>query len=126
MCIRDRIGATTRAGLLTAPLRDRFGMINRLELYSPAEICQILRRDAVILRIGIDEVGMSVIAGRCRGTPRIAIRLLKRMRDFAQIRGTGVIDRAIADYGLAALEIDERGLDATDRRMMRNMVEMFG
>lgn len=120
------IGATTRAGLLTAPLRDRFGMINRLELYSAEEISQILQRDAVILKIGIDARGMSVIAGRCRGTPRIAIRLLKRMRDFAQIRGTGVIDQAIAEYGLAALEIDARGLDATDRRLMRNMVEMFG
>ena len=120
------IGATTRAGLLTAPLRDRFGMINRLELYAPDEICQILQRDAAILRIGIDQDGMNEIAGRCRGTPRIAIRLLKRMRDFAQIRGTGVINQTIADYGLAALEIDGRGLDATDRRMMRNMVEMFG
>ena len=120
------IGATTRAGLLTAPLRDRFGMINRLELYSPDEICQILQRDAAILRNGIDQDGMNEIAGRCRGTPRIAIRLLKRMRDFAQIRGTGVINQAIADYGLDALEIDGRGLDATDRRMMRNMVEMFG
>jgi len=120
------IGATTRAGLLTAPLRDRFGMINRLELYSADEISQILQRDATILKIGIDAGGMAVISGRCRGTPRIAIRLLKRMRDFAQVRGTGVIDRNIAEYGLAALEIDERGLDATDRRMMRNMVDMFG
>ena len=120
------IGATTRAGLLTAPLRDRFGMINRLELYSPDEICQILQRDAAILKIGIDAAGMGVIAGRCRGTPRIAIRLLKRMRDFAQIRGSGVIDGSIAEYGLAALEIDKIGLDAIDRRMMRNMADMFG
>ncbi len=120
------IGATTRAGLLTAPLRDRFGMINRLELYSPEEISQILQRDAAILKIGIDATGLQIIAGRCRGTPRIAIRLLKRMRDFAQIRGSGVIDGAIAEYGLAALEIDERGLDATDLRLMRNMVDMFG
>lgn len=120
------IGATTRAGLLTAPLRDRFGMINRLELYSPEEISQILQRDAAILKIGIDAAGMQIIAGRCRGTPRIAIRLLKRMRDFAQVRGTGVIDSRIAEYGLSALEIDERGLDATDRRLMRSMVDMFG
>jgi Holliday junction DNA helicase RuvB len=120
------IGATTRAGLLTAPLRDRFGMINRLELYTPDEISLILQRDAVILKIGIDAAGMRIIAGRCRGTPRIAIRLLKRMRDFAQICGTGVIDGTIAEYGLAALEIDVKGLDATDRRMMRNMVDMFG
>jgi len=120
------IGATTRAGLLTAPLRDRFGMINRLELYSPEEIGQILQRDAVILNIGLDASGRAVIAERSRGTPRIAIRLLKRMRDFAQVRGTGVINAEIADYGLKALEIDARGLDATDRRLMRNMVEMFG
>jgi len=120
------IGATTRAGLLTAPLRDRFGMINRLEIYSPDEIGLILQRDAAILKIGIDAAGMRVIATRCRGTPRIAIRLLKRMRDFAQIRGTGVIDGSIAEYGLTALEIDEIGLDALDRRMMRNMADMFG
>ena len=120
------IGATTRAGLLTAPLRDRFGMINRLELYSPEEIGLILQRDAAILNIGLDATGKSVIACRSRGTPRIAIRLLKRMRDFAQVRGTGVIDAQIAEYGLAALEIDARGLDATDRRLMRNMIEMFG
>ena len=119
------IGATTRAGLLTAPLRDRFGMINRLELYSPDDISLILQRDAAILNIGIDAAGLRVIAGRCRGTPRIAIRLLKRMRDFAQIRGTGSIDSAIAEYGLAALEIDACGLDATDRRLMRNMADMF-
>ncbi len=120
------IGATTRAGLLTAPLRDRFGMINRLELYSPEEIGQILQRDAAILNIGLDASGRAVIAERSRGTPRIAIRLLKRMRDFAQVRGTGVINAEIADFGLKALEIDPRGLDATDRRLMRNMVEMFG
>jgi holliday junction DNA helicase RuvB len=120
------IGATTRAGLLTAPLRDRFGMINRLDLYSPEEISLILQRDSAILKIGIDAAGLRVIASRCRGTPRIAIRLLKRMRDFAQIRGSGVIDASIADYGLAALEIDDRGLDATDRRLMSNLVDMFG
>ncbi len=119
------IGATTRAGLLTAPLRDRFGMINRLELYSPDEISQILQRDAAILKIGIDAAGMRIIAGRCRGTPRIAIRMLKRMRDFAQIRGTGVIDGAIAEFGLKALDIDAIGLDAIDRKMMNNMVSMF-
>jgi holliday junction DNA helicase RuvB len=120
------IGATTRAGLLTAPLRDRFGMINRLDLYTPEEISQILQRDAAILKIGIDAAGLANIAGRSRGTPRIAIRLLKRMRDFAQVRGSGVIDKSIAEYGLKALEIDDHGLDATDRRLMRNMVEMYG
>jgi holliday junction DNA helicase RuvB len=120
------IGATTRAGLLTAPLRDRFGMINRLELYSPDEISLILKRDSAILDIGIDSDGLELISERCRGTPRIAIRLLKRIRDFAQIEGNGIIDRAIAEYGLKALEIDARGLDATDRGLMENMIDMFG
>jgi Holliday junction DNA helicase RuvB len=120
------IGATTRAGLLTAPLRDRFGMINRLELYNPEEISQILKRDAQILDTAIDTEGLDIISTRCRGTPRIAIRLLKRMRDFAQVRGTGVINGEIARMGLAALDIDERGLDATDRRLMQNMIDMFG
>ena len=120
------IGATTRAGLLTAPLRDRFGMINRLALYSPAEISQILQRDAAILNIGIDAQGLEIISSRCRGTPRIAIRLLRRMRDFAQVRGSGVIDMEISEIGLKALDIDNRGLDATDRKLMKNMVEMFG
>jgi Holliday junction DNA helicase RuvB len=103
------IGATTRAGLLTAPLRDRFGMINRLELYNPEEISQILKRDAQILDTAIDTEGLDIISTRCRGTPRIAIRLLKRMRDFAQVRGTGVINGEIARMGLA-----------------QNMIDMFG
>jgi len=119
------IGATTRAGLLSAPLRDRFGMIHRLDLYDPEDLIRILRRDAGILNIEIDEQGLKTIATRSRGTPRIAIRLLKRMRDFAQIKGSGVIDARIADYGLDALEIDEIGLDATDRRILKNMAEMF-
>ncbi|NLW89617.1 MAG: Holliday junction branch migration DNA helicase RuvB [Clostridiaceae bacterium] len=119
------IGATTRAGLLSAPLRDRFGMIHRLDLYDSNDLIRILRRDAKILNIVIDEEGLTTIASRSRGTPRIAIRLLKRMRDFAQIKGNGVIDSAIADYGLNALEIDDIGLDATDRRILKNMAEMF-
>ena len=119
------IGATTRAGLLTAPLRDRFGMIHRLELYSPDEISQILLRDAAILNIGITPDGLAEIAGRSRGTPRIAIRLLKRMRDFAQVQGKGTIDHAVAEYGLKALDIDHRGLDMTDRRMMQSMIDLF-
>jgi len=119
------IGATTRAGLLSAPLRDRFGMIHRLELYDPEDLMEILRRDADILKIGIDTAGLHTIASRSRGTPRIAIRLLKRMRDFAQVKGAGTIDEKLADYGLAALEIDERGLDKTDRRILTNMAEMF-
>ncbi len=120
------IGATTRAGLLTAPLRDRFGMIHRLEIYTPDEISQILLRDAAILNIGITPDGLAEIANRSRGTPRIAIRLLKRMRDFAQVRGSHTIDSAIAEYGLNALDIDSKGLDATDRRMLQSMAEMFG
>lgn len=119
------IGATTRAGLLSAPLRDRFGMINRLELYETDDLMEILRRDAEILHIGISQQGLQTIASRSRGTPRIAIRLLKRMRDFAQVKGAGIIDDAIADYGLSQLEIDKRGLDATDRRILTNMVDMF-
>ena len=120
------IGATTRAGLLTSPLRDRFGMIHRLELYSTEEIAQIIARNAALLNIGIDHRGLTALSSRCRGTPRIAIRLLRRMRDFAQVRGSGVIDEEIATLGLAALEIDERGLDATDRSLMQNMAQMFG
>lgn len=119
------IGATTRAGLLSAPLRDRFGMINRLELYDTEDLMEILQRDANILGIEINEEGLRTISSRSRGTPRIAIRLLKRMRDFAQVKGQGVIDSALADYGLHALEIDEKGLDSTDRRILTNMVEMF-
>jgi Holliday junction DNA helicase RuvB len=119
------IGATTRAGLLTGPLRDRFGVINRLELYTPDELKQILARDATILRIGIDTRGLDVISRRARGTPRIAIRILKRLRDFAQVRGSGMIDEEIASYGLKALDIDEIGLDSIDRRLMNSMVDMF-
>ena len=119
------IGATTRAGLLSAPLRDRFGMIHRLDLYTPDELAQILQRDAGILNIDISDDGLETISSRSRGTPRIAIRLLKRMRDFAQVKGKGIIDNAVADFGLGALEIDERGLDATDRRIITNMAEMF-
>jgi len=119
------IGATTRAGLLSAPLRDRFGMIHRLDLYRPEELVEILRRDADILGIGVDTEGLFNIASRSRGTPRIAIRLLKRMRDFAQVRGKGVIDKEVSDFGLKALEIDEIGLDAIDIRILTNMVEMF-
>jgi len=119
------IGATTRAGLLTGPLRDRFGVINRLELYSPAELKQILVRDANILRIGIDINGLEIISHRSRGTPRIAIRILKRLRDFAQVKGSGIIDEEIADYGMHALDIDSKGLDTIDRRLMKNMIDMF-
>ncbi len=120
------VGATTRAGLLTAPMRDRFGIVNRLRLYEPDALSRIIQRDAAILGIGIDQKALTEIATRSRGTPRIAIRLLKRLRDFAQVKGEGTINLEIARYALAALEIDEKGLDAVDRRLMRSMVEIFG
>ncbi len=120
------IGATTRAGLLTSPLRDRFGIVNRLELYSPEDLRRILVRDAAILRIGIDDEALSRISARSRGTPRIAIRLLKRMRDFAQVRGSGTIDEAVVRVGLAALDIDDKGLDRVDRRLLEGMATTFG
>lgn len=119
------VGATTRAGLLSAPLRDRFGMIHRLMLYEPDDLVEILRRDAEILEIDVNTDGLYNIASRSRGTPRIAIRLLKRMRDFAQVRGKGIIDKETSDYGLRALEIDGIGLDATDLRILNNIVKMF-
>ena len=120
------VGATTRAGLLTAPLRDRFGVISRLQLYEPEELVQILRRDAGVLGIGIESAALTTIARRSRGTPRIAIRLLKRLRDFAQVEGDGTITNAIAEYGLQALQVDERGLDGVDLRIMAAMADMFG
>lgn len=120
------VGATTRAGLLTAPLRDRFGVIGRLQLYEPAELTQILKRDALVLGIGATPDAFLNIARRSRGTPRIAIRLLKRLRDFAQVQGDGVITDEIADYGLRALQIDDMGLDGVDRRLLENMAELFG
>ncbi len=119
------IGATTRAGLLSAPLRDRFGVVNRLDLYAPADLRDILVRDAAILGVGIDAEGLDIISVRSRGTPRIAIRLLKRLRDFAQVRGAGSITGEIARFGLEALEIDQVGLDATDRRIVLKMAQMF-
>ncbi|MCI6602626.1 MAG: Holliday junction branch migration DNA helicase RuvB [Clostridiales bacterium] len=119
------IGATTRAGLLTSPLRDRFGMNCRLELYQPKDIAQILQRNANVLKIGISDEGLKIISGRCRGTPRIAIRILRRLRDFAQVMGKDCIDADIAEKGLAALEIDHLGLDATDLTLMRKMAELF-
>ncbi|HHX37405.1 MAG TPA: Holliday junction branch migration DNA helicase RuvB, partial [Clostridiaceae bacterium] len=119
------VGATTRAGLLTAPLRDRFGVISRLQLYEPEELVQILRRDAGVLGIGVEANALETIARHSRGTPRIAIRLLKRLRDFAQVEGDGTITNAIAEYGLHALQVDERGLDGVDLRIMAAMADMF-
>ena len=119
------IGATTRAGQLTTPLRDRFGVLLRLELYTPAELVRIIKRSAGILGIDISEDGASEIALRSRGTPRIANRLLKRVRDFAQVRGDGSITREIADRALGMLEIDKLGLDNIDRRMLETIIRFY-
>lgn len=119
------VGATTRAGLLSAPLRDRFGVLFRLELYKPEELVQILSRDSAILNIGADPEGLMEIARRSRGTPRVAIRLLKRLRDFAQVNGNGNISKEIAMTGLRSLEIDAKGLDRTDNNILRSIAEVF-
>ena len=120
------IGATTRAGQLSTPLRDRFGVLLKLELYTPEELAIIVRRSADILGIGIDEGGALEIASRSRGTPRIANRLLKRIRDFAIVKGDGTITEEIAKYGLDKLEIDALGLDNTDRKMLTAIIKFYG
>jgi Holliday junction DNA helicase RuvB len=120
------IGATTRTGLLTTPLRDRFGVTHRLELYDPPELARIVRRSAGILEVQVDDAGAEVIAGRSRGTPRVANRLLKRVRDFAEVRGAGSIDARVAREALDLLEVDEAGLDRLDRDILRNICEKFG
>ena len=119
------IGATTRSGQLSAPLRDRFGVILRLELYSPEELRRIVERSAGILGIEIDSAGADEIARRIRGTPRIANRILRRVRDFAQVTANGRITRDVADKALNRLEIDHLGLDALDRRMLRSIIEFY-
>ena len=119
------IGATTRAGQLSTPLRDRFGVLLKLELYTPDELCDIVKRSAGILGIEIDEVGAREIASRSRGTPRIANRLLRRVRDFAQVLGKGIIDREIAAFALEKLEIDHLGLDNLDRRMLETIIRIY-
>ena len=120
------IGATTRAGQLSAPLRDRFGVTLRLELYTPEELALIVTRSAGILDAPIEPEGAMEIARRSRGTPRIANRMLRRVRDFAQVVGDGVITRALADKALTALEVDRLGLDNIDRRMLRAIIEYYG
>ena len=120
------IGATTRKGLLTAPLRDRFGIQEQLELYDNESLCEIIVRSAGILGAAITDEGAIEIASRSRGTPRIANRLLRRVRDFAEVRGNGTIDVAAAMEGLEVLHIDELGLDATDRRILETMITKFG
>ena len=120
------IGATTRSGQLSAPLRDRFGVTLRLELYSPEELCGIVTRSAGILRVPIEKDGAMEIARRSRGTPRIANRMLRRVRDFAQVKADGVITKEVADKALSALEIDYLGLDPVDRRMLHAIIEHYG
>ena len=119
------IGATTRLGMLSSPLRDRFGIKEQLELYTPESLKEIVTRSADILRIEIDEEGALEIASRSRGTPRIANRLLRRVRDYSQVRGSGVIDLLTAQNALSMLKIDELGLDAVDRKMLTAMIEVF-
>ena len=119
------IGATTRSGQLTAPLRDRFGVSLRLELYTPEELQRIVMRSAGILGVEILPEGAYEIASRSRGTPRIANRMLRRVRDFAQVRADGLITRQVADEALSRLEVDKLGLDALDRRMLRSIIEFY-
>jgi Holliday junction DNA helicase RuvB len=119
------IGATTRAGLLTTPLRDRFGVTHRLDLYDAADLAKIVRRSAGILGVEIDDAGARGIAARSRGTPRVANRLLKRVRDFAEVRHAGRIDEEIAEQALDLLEVDRAGLDRLDREILRTIAEKF-
>jgi len=120
------VGATTRAGMLTAPLRDRFGVVNRLEFYNVTELMQIILRSAAVLGVSIDDEGALEIAKRSRGTPRLANRLLKRVRDFAQVEGDGAIDYDVAKTALDRLEVDSMGLDNTDRNILETMIHKFG
>ena len=120
------VGATTRAGLLTAPLRDRFGVVQKLEFYTPEELKIIVERSAKVLGVGIEEGGAAEIARRSRGTPRLANRLLKRVRDFAQVKYDGVITREVADFALDILDVDKLGLDNDDRNILLMMIEKFG
>ena len=120
------VGATTRAGQLTSPLRDRFGMLLRLELYTPEQLCQIILRSAGILEISCEPEGALELAKRARGTPRVANRLLKRVRDFAQVLGNGVITKEIVQVALERLEIDELGLDTNDIRMLTTIIRNYG
>jgi len=120
------VGATTRTGLITGPLRDRFGLVARLDFYTPGDLEAIVRRAAGIFDVKVDDQGAHEIAGRSRGTPRIANRLLRRVRDYAEVRGTGVVDAAAAKKGLALFGIDTRGLDKIDRAILSALCERFG
>lgn len=119
------VGATTRAGLLTAPLRDRFGVIHRLEFYTDEELIRIVNRSAKVLKVDIDGEGAAQIAARSRGTPRLANRLLKRVRDFAQVKYDGKVTAQVADYALDVLDVDKKGLDHIDREILRVLIENF-
>ena len=119
------VGATTRAGLLTAPLRDRFGVIHHLEFYSTEELATIIRHSAKVLEVEIDPDGAVELARRSRGTPRLANRLLKRVRDFAQVKYNGVITKEVADFALDLLEVDRYGLDMTDRNLLETLIRKF-
>ena len=120
------VGATTRTGLLTSPLRSRFGLVHRLDFYGEADMCEIVGRSARILGVPIDAEASTEIARRCRGTPRIANRLLRRVRDFAQVRADGHVTGDVARRALALLEVDEHGFDEVDRRLLRAIIEKFG
>ena len=120
------VGATTRAGMLTSPLRDRFGVLCRLEMYTPEDLATIVKRSASILGISVEDDGAYEIARRSRGTPRIANRLLSRVRDFADIKGDGIITKEIADKGLRMLEVDDLGLDNSDRNILDSILMKFG
>lgn len=119
------VGATTRAGMLTAPLRDRFGVVHRMEYYTIEELTTIIKRSARVLEVGIDEEGAFALARRSRGTPRLANRLLKRVRDFAQVKYDGNITKEVADYALDLLDVDKEGLDQTDRELLLTIVNKF-
>ena len=123
--VEEVLGATTRAGMLTAPLRDRFGVVNRLEFYTDEELKVIVERSAELLGVKIDEAGAMELGKRSRGTPRLANRLLKRVRDFAQVRYDGMITYEVAQTALDLLEVDSMGLDATDRNLLETMIEKF-
>jgi Holliday junction DNA helicase RuvB len=120
------VGATTRTGMITGPLRDRFGLVSRLDFYDEEELTAIVTRAAGILAIPIDHEGAAHIAGRSRGTPRIANRLLRRVRDFAQVKGNGVVDSATAQEALRVFGVDERGLDKVDRAILSALCRQFG
>ena len=119
------VGATTRVGMLTAPLRDRFGVIHRLEFYTVEELKRIIARSAKVLEVGIDDAGATALARRSRGTPRLANRLLKRVRDFAQVKYDGYITEDVANYALDLLDVDKCGLDQTDRNLLMTIIERF-